>query len=163
MGHGKVMPPNTRDRALITTYLMHMAEKLGARLRRHDMEAQHFFVGLRSYEHGWIGGKYKTLQNTQDGKVIYQLCRQVLETRWQGQPVGQVQVTALDPKAAAQQLDLFLDQNPEREQINDAIDDINQRFGELTLAPARLLGRSSMPNVIAPAWKPDGHRETIGG
>jgi DNA polymerase-4 len=41
------------------------------------------------------------------------------------------------------------------------MDDINRDFGEFTLAPARLLKRSDMPNVIAPAWKPDGHRETI--
>lgn len=163
MGHGKVMPPKTRDRALITTYLMHMAEKLGARLRRHDMAAQHFFIGLRNSEQGWIGGKFKTVQDTQDGKAIYQLCQHMIEKHWHGQPVGQVQVTALDPKAAAQQLDLFLHQDPKRDHINDAVDDVNQRFGEFTVTPARLLGRSSMPNVIAPAWKPDGHRESIGG
>ena len=28
MGHGKVMPPNTRDKNTIDTYLMHMSEKL---------------------------------------------------------------------------------------------------------------------------------------
>jgi nucleotidyltransferase/DNA polymerase involved in DNA repair len=28
-------------------------------------------------------------------------------------------------------------------------------------ARARLLNRSSMPNVIAPAWKPFGHRQTL--
>ena len=34
-------------------------------------------------------------------------------------------------------------------------------YGEFALAPARLLNRSSMPNVIAPAWKPYGHRQTL--
>jgi DNA polymerase-4 len=41
------------------------------------------------------------------------------------------------------------------------MDEVNRRYGEFALAPARLLGRSSMPNVIAPAWKPHGHRQTI--
>ena len=41
------------------------------------------------------------------------------------------------------------------------MDQVNRKYGEFTLAPARLLQRSSMPNVIAPAWKPSGHRETI--
>jgi len=41
------------------------------------------------------------------------------------------------------------------------VDRINDRFGEFALAPARLLNRSDMPNVISPAWKPDGHRQTI--
>src|SRR3972149_1467847 len=46
MGHGKVVPPNTADRELLTTYLLHMSEKVAARLRRHAMEAQHFSIGL---------------------------------------------------------------------------------------------------------------------
>jgi DNA polymerase-4 len=41
------------------------------------------------------------------------------------------------------------------------MDAINQRYGEFALTPARLLNRSSMPNVIAPAWKPFGHRKTV--
>jgi len=41
------------------------------------------------------------------------------------------------------------------------IDSINLRYGEFTVAPATLLGRSTMPNVIAPAWRPDGHRQHI--
>jgi len=35
MGHGKVMPPNTRDKDILLTYLLHMCEKLAARLRHH--------------------------------------------------------------------------------------------------------------------------------
>ena len=60
-----------------------------------------------------------------------------------------------------QQLDLFTHQDETEAEINAVMDEVNERFGEFTLAPARLLKRSSMPNVIAPAWKPDGHRQTI--
>ena len=48
-----------------------------------------------------------------------------------------------------------------RQEINTVMDAVNRRYGEFVLAPARLLNRSSMPNVIAPAWKPSGHRQTI--
>ena len=41
------------------------------------------------------------------------------------------------------------------------MDDINKRYGEFSLTRANLLHRSEMPNVIAPAWKPYGHRQTI--
>ena len=41
------------------------------------------------------------------------------------------------------------------------MDAINQRFGDLTLAPARLINRGDSPDVIAPAWKPSGHRRTV--
>jgi DNA polymerase-4 len=72
-----------------------------------------------------------------------------------------VQVTALDPAPAGSQLDLFDAMSEAQREVNAVMDEVNRRYGEFALAPARLLGRSSMPNVIAPAWKPFGHRQTI--
>jgi DNA polymerase-4 len=96
--------------------------------------------------------------------MIYRECRQLLELVWQGEGARQIQVTALDPRPESLQLDLFA-ANPEKTlhdvQLNRALDAINSRYGEFTLSPARLLARSDMPNVIAPAWKPDGLRQTI--
>ena len=54
LGHGKVMPPNTTDRDVIYMYLIHMAEKLGFRLRQHSLAAQKYFIGLRTKD-GWVG------------------------------------------------------------------------------------------------------------
>ena len=70
-------------------------------------------------------------------------------------------MTALDPRPADQQRELFDDSPSNASAVHAVMDRINQRYGEFTLAPARLLNRSSMPNVIAPAWKPHGHRQTI--
>ncbi|MCG7946362.1 MAG: DNA polymerase IV, partial [Candidatus Thiodiazotropha taylori] len=78
-----------------------------------------------------------------------------------GEGCFQVQVTALDPKPTGYQRDLLKPAQQQRERLDQAMDEVNQRYGEFTLAPTRLLGRSKMPNVIAPAWKPFGHRETI--
>lgn len=164
MGHGKVMPPNTKDRSVIYTYLLHMSEKIAARLRRHAMVAQTFAIGLNTRA-GWVGSKARSVLPTQDGRIIVRLCKKVIEACWQGQGVHQVQVTALDPRPMNGQLELFdqnFNQNREKENVaNTVMDNINARYGEFTLAPARLLNRSTMPNVIAPAWKPYGHRQTI--
>ncbi len=159
IGHGKVMPPDTRDREVILTYLLHMSEKVGARLRRHDMVASRFLVALRTRD-GWLGDKPHSAQPMADGRLIMTLCREVLRHHWRGEGVHQVQVTALDPQPVPRQGDLFAAPVAEPKR-NAVMDDINRRFGEFTLAPARLLGRSSMPNVIAPAWKPHGHRQSV--
>jgi DNA polymerase-4 len=45
--------------------------------------------------------------------------------------------------------------------LNSVQDQINGRYGEFAIAPAALLKRSQMPNVIAPSWKPEGVRETV--
>lgn len=160
MGHGKVLPPNTQDHEVLVTYLIHMSEKLAARLRRHKMEGQIFLIGLQALE-GWIGDKFRTKTPTNDGKQIFQLGKFVLSNLWKGEGIFQVQITVLDPKPCKQQLDMFEPQNEVRTQLNEVMDRVNDRYGEFTLAPSKLLNRSDMPNVIAPAWKPFGHRQTI--
>jgi DNA polymerase-4 len=160
IGHGKVVPPDTRDADMLMTYLLHMSSKVGARLRRHGLRASTFFIGLRTAG-GWTGGKLRTALPTDDGGEIMGLCRVVLRDIWAGEGVHQVQVTALAPVAAGNQLELFDAMDEEQHEVNAVMDEINRRYGEFALAPARLLHRSSMPNVIAPAWKPYGHRQTI--
>jgi DNA polymerase-4 len=160
IGHGKVVPPNTKDADLLLTYLLHMSEKVAARLRKHDMQAGKFFVGLLGSE-SWIGGKLRTALPTNDGHEIFDLCKTILRDYWSGEGIRQVQVTALRPQLTHNQLEMFANEAHDKKISNKVMDMINQRYGEFTLAPARLLNRSSMPNVIAPAWKPFGHRQTI--
>ena len=138
-----------------------MAEKVGTRLRRHNFQSNHFFIGINT-EEGWLGTKFKIDNTTDDGQVIYELGRQFMQKHWADQEARQVQIIALSPTECRQQ-DLFLDNTHQikREKINQAIDKINERYGEFTVAPMPVIGRSEMPNVIAPAWKPTGHRKTI--
>lgn len=159
IGHGKVMPPNTYKESIILTYFQHMSEKVAARMRCFAYQAESFFIAIKTQQ-GWIKTKSHAGFYTDDGRVIYQLCQTFITYYWKGQGVWQVQVTALSPRQG-KQLDLFYDEDPQRHQVNTTMDKVNQRYGELTLAPARLLDKSKMPNVIAPAWKPAGHRKTI--
>jgi len=160
VGHGKVVPPNTRSPEILLTYLLHMSTKVGARLRRHQLQAQSFSIGLRATE-GWLGDRLQTALPTNDSRQIMALCRHVINNIWNGEAIHQVQVTALNPCDTDSQLELFAATDNIRDEVNAAMDMVNRRYGEFALAPARLLNRSSMPNVIAPAWKPFGHRKTI--
>jgi len=161
IGHGKVMPPQTSDLTTILTYFQHMSEKVVSRLRKHQFKASHFYIGLKT-ELGWLQITAKLPHPTDDGQTLFTQCRRFTMTHWQGQGVWQVQVTALNPQAEQQQ-DMFEDTlvDNKRSQLNLAVDKINQRYGEFTVAPSRLIDRSAMPNVIAPSWKPTGHRKTI--
>ncbi|MDW3095585.1 MAG: DNA polymerase IV [Gammaproteobacteria bacterium] len=160
IGHGKVMPPNTKNLTTIRMYFHHMAEKVAARLRKHEFEARYYFIGVLT-DQGWLAKKMQTAMPTSDSQQIKKLVNIFLRNSWDKQGCFQVQITALDPKDQGHQLSLFGERDIRREQINLAMDKINQRYGEFTLAPANLLNRSEMPNVIAPAWKPFGHRKTV--
>lgn len=160
VGHSKIMPPGTRDKTVIQTYLLHMSEKVGARLRKHSLEAQTFAIGVLS-DHGYLVLKYRTVKPTDDGREVYALCMEFLTKYRMEWGAHQVQITALDPQEADTQEDLFLQRDEKAVRRNKAMDAINAKYGEFTLAPALLMNRSDMPNVISPAWKPFGHRQTI--
>ena len=159
IGHGKVLPPNTRDVETIRVFMMHMAHKLGERLRSNRLVAQQFLFGLRLYR-GWLKTTARSLLPSDDEMVIYRLGNRWLQNHWRGQGIWQIRVVALDPKAPCQ-ADLFQCKHPVRQRAHLAMDQVNQRYGAMTLASARLLGRSTMPDVISPAWKPYGHRKTV--
>ncbi len=159
LGHGKVLPPGTRDKEVLLTYFLHMSEKVGARLRRHELVARRFFIGLRVTQ-GWIGGTFFLATADNEGRAIYRLCCDMMRQAWRKEPVFQVQVTALAPQPAGQQ-DLFGHTDQKQQAVERVMDQVNRRYGEFALTPARLLKRSAMPNVIAPSWKPGGHRQSI--
>ncbi len=159
IGHGKVLPPDTRDAESIRVYLMHMSHKLAERLRSNRLVAQQFLFGLRLYR-GWLKTTARSLLPSDDERVIYRLGTRWLKHTWNGQGIWQIRIVALDPKTPCQ-ADLFQRKHPARQRAHLAMDQINQRYGPMTLASARLLGRSSMPDVISPAWKPFGHRKTV--
>jgi len=162
IGHGKILPPKTLDKDVLLTYLIHMAVRVCARLRRYHFEASEFFIGLQ-IEGDWIGRKVKTPAPTNDTQLLIRMCQFVLNTYWNNQPVYQVQITALNPRQENCQMDLFIDaqQNEKRNRINAVMDSVNSRYGDCTLGPGRLVNKSEMPNVIAPSWKPNGHRQSI--
>ncbi|MCR4301643.1 MAG: DNA polymerase IV [Sulfuricaulis sp.] len=162
VGHGKVLPPHTASAPVIEVYLRHMCEKVAARLRRYDMQAGRLYTGLRLEASGETVDQLFTLPyGPPDGKPLFELVQKFLRCRWHGQAVTHVQVTALRLRSASGQFELFPVADTRCTRRVSAIDRINRRYGEFTVAPATLLGRSTMPNVIAPAWRPDGHRQHI--
>jgi len=162
IGHGKIMPPNTKNFGVLNTYLHHMSEKVAARMRKHALEARSFFIGFRikHVNHKGLGGKFQTEEPTNDGRKIWMLAKKLLD-RWNGEGVFQVQITAIDLRPSGNQLSFFGVLDEQRQCLNRAMDQINERFGEFAVAPATLLQRSNMPNVIAPSWRPSGHRKTV--
>jgi DNA polymerase-4 len=163
VGHGKVLPPRTASRRVIETYLRHMCEKVAARLRNHELQTRRLHIALRYAAAGRDGGAeadFEVSYGPPDGRCYFELARTLLREKWNGEAVTQVQVTATHLRHPAGQLELFAETSPEAERLS-AVDRINRKYGELTLAPATLLERSRAPNVIAPGWRPGGVRQYI--
>jgi len=160
IGHGKVLPPRCNDERIILNYFLQMCEKVAQRLRRYELKAQTYYIGYRN-EEGWLGGYYKLIIPEHDGLYLFRLCRYMLATYWSNEAVQQVQVSAHDPEPCFGQPDLFVDDDPRREQLHHVLDQINERYGDDTIVPGRLISHQPMPNVIAPAWRPSGIRRSV--
>lgn len=160
LGHGKVTPPGTADPDLLRVYFLHMIEKLAARLRAHGLEAGVYRLAAYGRER-----RYESVERlpvpTNDGAALRPRVPVFLRTVWDGGGIDRVHVLALDPRPAGRQPDLWASTDPRRARLNTAVDAINRRFGAWTVLPASLLERSASPDVIAPAWRPEGVRKSV--
>ncbi|MDP2227918.1 MAG: DNA polymerase IV [Moraxellaceae bacterium] len=156
LSHGKILPPLTHDIDVIQGYLQHLAEKLAVRLRRHGYTVQDIHIGLRCPE-GWRQGWLRTEQPTDDGLVIFQLCRRFLRQHWFGEVVQQVQLNASQPVRAGQQPDFFA--APAARSANSVMDSVNRQFGAFTLHRAGMHEHADSAPIISPAWARNGVRE----
>lgn len=162
IGHGKVLPPKTRDKKQLLVYYQHMSERVAARLRKHDLIASKYFLAWKSYDDFY--GATVNCAPTHDGKRIFELCKEMLDTHWHGKDVVSIQVTAIEPHADAGQSDLFATPQTEKQEnkeINKAMDAINKKFGKNVVRKGLMMDELESPEVISPAWKPSGHRQTI--
>jgi len=161
MGHGKILPPNTTDKATILFFLGHISDKLGQRLRKHQLEAQTFSIALRCKKN-YLSVKVKTVFPTNDETIIYQLTQDFLDEYWKGEGVFQCQLTALDPLPEKLQPDLFEDnRSVKQDKVNSAVDSVNQKFGKKVLTRASRIKQLEVSDVISPAWRPFKHRDTL--
>ena len=160
LGHGKVLMPNTKNRYLIKKTFLKMAVKLSRRLRNSRYESNKFTVYIK-IKAGWVQKKIKLEQPTSNQFVIYGICKLYLDMFDKNIGIYQVQVTATNPKHKNIQADLFSKQAKQNDFLS-AVDNINRRFGQDAIGPARLRSDPcDSPDVIAPAWRPEGYRKSV--
>jgi len=86
VGHGKVLPPHTTSAAHHPDYLRHMCEKVAARLRRLDMQAGNWYVGLRTAAPGaGIEAVLTVAHGAPDGRRFFEQARALFREQWHGE------------------------------------------------------------------------------
>ena len=160
LGHGKVLMPNTKNRYLIKKIFLKMSVKLSRRLRNSGYESKKFIISIK-IKAGWIQKKIKLEQPTYNQSIIFRLCELYLNMLDKNIGIYQVQVTAVNPMKKNIQTDLF-NQQADQNKCLKVIDDINEKFGQDIVQPARLkCDTYDSPDVIAPAWRPKGYRRSV--
>lgn len=134
----------------LSPILTKLVEKVGTRLRRAGYKAKGVHISL-SYRDGdrWHKGVgfEKTLFASRD---IYRKAYELLCKTPQEKPVREIAVTCFNLiKESGSQLELFSEVE-KKESLVDSIDEINERWGNFMVYPAKMLfAREDVPDRIA--------------
>jgi DNA polymerase-4 len=161
LGHGKVLKPNTKSSYQIKKIFLRMSNKLSSRLRKSNYESNIFLIGIK-IKAGWVQKKVKIAKATCNRSDIFNVCLSYLNLFDKNIGIYQVQVTALNPSKKNIQMDIFSGEKDKNAVLDQVLENVDDKFGPDTIKPARLISdNTDSPDVIAPAWRPCGHRRSV--
>ncbi|MFH0891617.1 MAG: DNA polymerase IV [Candidatus Falkowbacteria bacterium] len=140
VGHSYCLPKKTADKKYLGSVLYKLCEKTGRRLRASGMEARNITVGLSYVGEGGEGRSRKTADTmftteeiAAEALAFLAGCRLLMPVR-----LLAVSVSALAPVTG--QMSLFGGREKGKN-LSRALDRINDKFGEYTVARGRMFGR----------------------
>jgi len=140
-GHSYALPRPTADRRVLSRLVMKLSEKVGRRLRRHAQVAYGLHIGClyadRTYWH--TGQKLPSpLYATPE---IYRQAQRLLDTQSAARPISNLAITCFALAAARpEQATLFEQPHTKLHRLADALDAVNDKYGEFVATPALIMG-----------------------
>ena len=161
VGHSMTLEKDIDERKEILKFLLQLSEMVGRRARRYRVWGKTVTLSIRYADFGTWMGKQETLPRyiNQSGE-IYRAAVKILDTLVLPQPIRLLGVRLSSLRYESDQLPLFEEERKKALMI-DAMDEVNDRYGDFTVAFASLLDeRDKGSHVISPAWRPDWIRNT---
>ena len=160
IGHRHTIDHDTNNPEEIKQILLKLTEMVARRLRAKKLVGKTVSIwfrealglhpkGLPCRQAGAIGGfmgdgMQITIPYTNDGLEIFKAGSKIFHQIWNGNPIRMVGVSISNLKPQNPENLTFLEENLRQEKIIQAIDKINDKFGEFTLQRGILLGSQQM-------------------
>lgn len=160
VGHSTTLSGDVSKREVIKKHILRLSEMVGKRARRYGLKGTRVTLTVRHHDF-YTFTRTRTMPDaTNDTRAIYLHALGILDSIRLGSPVRLLGVCISGIVRDCTQIPLFTEER-KRERLFEALDGINDRFGEFTLTWARLLEKLEKveePGVISPAWRPAGVR-----
>lgn len=142
-GHDFAIYIATEDRTELSQLIMKLSEKTGRRLRRHGSFARGAQLWLLYNDGTYWHKSEKTRNIIYSTHDVYAAMQRIFNKQPEAKPVAKlgVSVFALEP-THPEQLELFDTAVTKQRQIAQSVDVMNDRYGEFTLIPARMMNMS---------------------
>jgi DNA polymerase-4 len=161
IGHSMTLERDLSDRREIEPVLLHLAEMVGQRARRENLQGSKVTVTFRYSDFETFNRQTSLPKLSQDGPEIFQAARKILNSTQLEQPIRLAGVSLSNLNKDPEQGTLF-DDYKRRADLLKAMDLVNDRHGDFTLTWATLREHLSKsrghPGIISPAWRPQGTR-----
>ncbi len=160
VGHSMTFPVDLWKRPEISRELLRLSEMVGARTRRYGLRGRVVSLTVRYRSFETFTRRRRLGCSTNDTRRIYRTALSILDGIRLREPVRLLGVTLSGLENTKGQRPLFHEEQ-RREDLLRSIDDLNQRFGALTVTWGACLNPLRHPGVISPAWRPSGIRRSI--
>jgi DNA polymerase-4 len=153
MGHSLTLDKDTRDMAVVQRHLLQLSEQVGRRLRHDNFAGRTVALVLRYSDFSTFVKQHSLKTYIDDGHRIYQAGMKLFGELYQ--PPRFIRLLGISVSNLVRDLKqatTFAD--PRSGSLFAGIDDINDKFGEFSVARAKLQERTPGPRVIPPSWRP---------
>jgi DNA polymerase-4 len=158
MGHSMTLHDDCSDIAMLERHILQLSERVGRRLRRGLYSGRTVSLILRYADFRTFSKQRRLRHAVNHGLDIYAAAQAILHETQLLQPVRLVGVSVSSLEKNVVQLPLFIDEQ-KRKFVADAMDSINDRYGEFTITRGTLAEWFRHARVISPAWRPSGDRQ----
>lgn len=157
IGHSMTLPGNISDRKEIEAYILKLSEMVGRRARRYGFTGKRVTLTIRYPDFETFSKQAMLYDHTNHTHEIYKNAISILNNIRLRDSVRLLGVSLSDLIRESNQMQLFEDRRKEKALLQ-AMDSINDRYGDFKLIWASYLKQAEPPKVIAPAWRPSGVR-----
>lgn len=155
VGNSMTLTMDIWDRRDFEAYLLQLSEKVGRRARKHSLMGKRITLTVR-YSDFETFTKQATLSGyTNDTHVIYQSVLRILDSFRLKTKVRLLGVSLGSLLEDPGQLPL-MEEERKRRFVLEAMDSVNDRYGEGKLTWAKFAFHRTHGDVISPAWRPSG-------
>ncbi len=156
IGHSMTLKRDISDSRVIRREVLRLSEMVCRRARRYGIMGTRLTLTMRLSDFYTFSRRKRLPEATNDSTVVYACACSLVDTLSLRKAVRLIGVS-ISGLTMDKQEKLFYE-DAKRERVSEAMDLVNDRFGESTLSFATLADDDHGPGVIPPSWRPDGVR-----
>ncbi len=161
VGHSMTLPRDIMNINEIEAYILKLSEMVGRRARKHRLLGSVITVTIRYKSFKTFSRQKKIKTFTNDPHIIYYAAMEIIKSLRLKDAIRLLGVSISGLVDDTGQIPIFKEHH-RRALLLEAMDNINNRYGESTLSWALYTTQKTRTAVISPAWRPSGvHRTEV--